>query len=81
MLLNHFIQDINWVEKIIALLPQLPCKGYYAEMAAAWLLCEMHFKYPRVVKDLLSVNSALNSTVRMRALRKIRESQKKVIRA
>lgn len=81
MLLNHFIQDIYWAEKIVKLLPQLPCKGYYAEMAAAWLLCEMHFKYPRVVKDLLSVNSALNPTIRMRALRKIRESQKKVIRA
>ena len=81
MLLNHFIQDINWVEKIIALLPQLPCKGYYAEMAAAWLLSEINFKQPKLVSRLLLEDSALNSTIRMRTLRKIRESQKKVIRA
>lgn len=81
MLLNHFIQDINWVEKIIALLPQLPCKGYYAEMAAAWLLSEINFKQPKLVSRLLLEDSAFNPTIRMRTLRKIRESQKKVIRA
>ncbi len=75
MLLNHFIQEAYWVEKIVELLPQLPCKGYYAEMAAAWLLCEMYFKHPKLTKDLLSDNSMIQSKIRMRAIRKIRESK------
>lgn len=81
MLLNHFIQEAYWIEKIVEILPQFPCKGYYAEMAAAWLLCEIYFKYPRLLDILLSERSALKSTIRMRTLKKIRESQKKVIQA
>ena len=77
MLLNHFIQQEEWVARIVKLLPELPCKGYYAEMAAAWLLCEVHMRYPHLSTEILTGTSPLSAAIRTRALRKIRESARK----
>lgn len=74
MLLNHFIQQEEWVARIVGVLPSLPCKGYYAEMAAAWLLCEIHLRYPTLAATLLAETTPLSPAIRNRALRKIRES-------
>jgi 3-methyladenine DNA glycosylase AlkD len=77
MLLNHFIQQEEWVARIMGVLPSLPCKGYYAEMAAAWLLCEIHLRYPTLAATLLAETTPLSPAIRNRALRKIRESARK----
>ncbi len=77
MLLNHFIQQEEWVARIVGVLPSLPCKGYYAEMAAAWLLCEIHLRYPTLAATLLAETTPLSPAIRNRALRKIRESARK----
>ncbi len=77
MLLNHFIQQEEWAARTAALLPQLPCMGYYAEMAAAWLLCEIHLRYPHLTAPLLADTTPLSATIRSRAQRKIRESHRK----
>ena len=77
MLLNHFIQQEEWAARTAALLPQLPCPGYYAEMAAAWLLCEIHLRYPHLAAPLIAEASSLSPAVRTRTLRKIRESHRK----
>lgn len=76
MLLNHFIQERAWVENIVLQLPQWPCCGYYAEMAAAWLLCEIHLRYPDLAAPLLTPTSALRSEILTRTHRKIRESRR-----
>lgn len=77
MLLNHFIQQGEWVARIVGVLPSLPCKGYYAEMAAAWLLCEIHLRYPTLAATILAEPTPLSPAIRNRALRKIRESARK----
>lgn len=77
MILNHFVQQEDWAARTVALLPQLPCVGYYAEMAAAWLLCEIHLRYPQLAEQLLTENSALSPVIRSLTLRKIRESRRK----
>lgn len=78
MLLNHFVKDEKWIPEICSILPELPCKGYYAEMAAAWLICEMHVRYPSYTHALLSEESCLRPDIRSRSFRKIRESHRKV---
>lgn len=77
MLLNHFTQDAEWAFRITKLLPLLPCHGYYAEMAAAWLLCEIHLRYPTIAAPLLATPSALSPSIIARTRRKIRESRRK----
>lgn len=76
MLLNHFVQQETWAARTVTLLPQLPCVGYYAEMAAAWLLCEIHLRYPHLAAPLLENTSPISADIRSRALRKIRESRR-----
>ena len=77
MLLNHFIQEESWAERMAYILPQLPCCGYYAEMAAAWLLCELHLRYPALAAPLLTDNTPLSARIVSRTRRKIRESLRK----
>ena len=77
MLLNHFMQDATQIKPICDLLPHLPCSGYYAEMAAAWLICEIHLRYPSFAHHLLACDSAIRPSIRSRCLRKIRESRRK----
>ncbi len=77
MLLNHFVQQEDWAARTVALLPQLPCVGYYAEMAAAWLLCEIHLRYPLLAEHLLAEGTSLSPVIRSLTLRKIRESRRK----
>lgn len=77
MLLFHFTQEAKWASRIADLLPQLPCNGYYAEMAAAWLLCEIHLLYPNIAAPLLADSSPLSPSIRARTHRKIRESRRK----
>lgn len=76
MLLQHFVVQKKWADHTATILPTLPCKGYYAEMAAAWLLCEIHFLHPIVADPLLGIESRLRESIRARALRKIRESRR-----
>lgn len=77
MLLNHFVQQEEWAARTVALLPHLPCVGYYAEMAAAWLLCEIHLLHPQLAAPLLAANSPLSPSIRALTMRKIRESRRK----
>lgn len=81
MLLNHFVQQEDWVERIVTLLPKLPFTGYYSEMAAAWLLCEIHLRYPHQALKLVAANSPLSPTIIARTQRKIRESRRNYINA
>lgn len=53
MLVQHFVQEKAWAKRTIDILPTLPCAGYYAEMAAAWLLCEIHLLHPTHAAPLI----------------------------
>ena len=76
MILNHFIQEESWSRAFVQELPHTLCLGYYAEMAAAWCLCEIHARYPHLTTSLLTESSPLRADIRAKALRKIKESRK-----
>lgn len=76
MLINHFIQEERWSRAFLQQLPHIPCSGYYAEMAAAWCICEIHARYPQLTTPLLAEGAHLREAIRTKALRKIKESRK-----
>lgn len=77
MLLSHFVKDPAWAPQAAAILPQIPATGYYAEMAIAWCLCELHLRWPQTAAPLLSDSaSSLRPSVLTLARRKIRESRR-----
>lgn len=77
MLLQHFVQEREWAKRTVEILPTLPCAGYYAEMAEAWLLCEIHLLHPTLAAPLIDREIPLRESIHARTLRKIRESRRK----
>lgn len=77
MLLGHFVRDAEWAPAVAAVLPTVPAKGFYAEMALGWCLCELHIHHPEAAAPLLEEStSPLRPTVLAMAQRKIRESRR-----
>ncbi len=64
----------RYLEPILKVLDREFTEGYYAQMAAAWLLAELFVVYPaRTVRGLRELR--LDSFTRKKALQKIRESR------
>ena len=69
---NCFLEK-NDLPRIFTLLRTLDCRGYYARMAAAWLIAECAAKFPKPTKKFLD-SYRRDPEVKKMALRKIRES-------
>lgn len=76
MLLGHFAKSPEWAPAVAKALPEVPARGYYAEMALGWCLCELHIHFPDLADPLLAEGSSLRLSVKKLALRKIRESRR-----
>lgn len=74
MLLFHYLKKEEHAAAVAQHLPQLPARGYYAQMAIAWCTCELHFRYPELAAPLL--NGKLRPELITLTRRKIRESGK-----
>lgn len=74
MMLDHFLAETAWAERVAALLPTLPCGDYYADMATAWCACELTLRHPDLADTLLA---SLPPPVRRLTLRKRRESRRR----
>ncbi len=74
MLKNLYLERC-YIRQVIELL----CKGcpnsYYAQMGAAWTICEAYIRFPDEISKLLR-SSNLSDKVKMLSMRKIRESQR-----
>lgn len=73
LLLDHFLQEEVWAARVAEVLPQVPARGFYAEMALAWCACELCLLYPAGAEGLLA---ALRPSVQRLARRKLRESRR-----
>jgi hypothetical protein len=63
-----------YTEKIFGVLDREFTEGYYAQMAAAWLLAELFVTYPvRTMRGLAELG--LDAFTRKKAVQKIRESR------
>lgn len=63
-----------YLERILEVLDRAFPEGYYAQMAAAWLLAELFVTYPvRTLRGLQELH--LDAFTRKKALQKIRESR------
>lgn len=63
-----------YLEKILVVLNREFCQGYYAQMAAAWLLAEAFVCFPYEVNRMLVDDCQLDKQTFNKAIQKIRES-------
>lgn len=63
-----------YLEKILAALNREFSQGYYAQMAAAWLLAEAFVCFPYEVHQMLIGDCQMDKWTYNKALQKIRES-------
>lgn len=73
MLLNHYVAEPAWAERVATLLPTVSCPAYYARMAVAWCACELYLRHPATAARLFS---RLSPEIRALTQRKIRESRR-----
>lgn len=72
MLLSYFIET-DYLEKIFSILDNFKHEGYYAKMAAAWLLSMCYVKYPQETEFYLK-NSKLDDWTYNKGIQKTCES-------
>ena len=72
MLLSHFV-DENYIDKIFKVLDNFNHEGYYARMAAAWLLSICYVKFPQKTDEYLK-HSKLDNWTYNKGIQKICES-------
>lgn len=72
LLLTYYINQ-EYLSRIFKILDQFHHQGYYAKMAAAWLLSLCYLKYPQQTKEYLSA-SKLDSDTFNKGIQKIIES-------
>ncbi len=72
LLLTYYINQ-EYLSQIFKILDQFHHQGYYAKMAAAWLLSLCYLKYPQQTKEYL-VESKLDSDTFNKGIQKIIES-------
>jgi 3-methyladenine DNA glycosylase AlkD len=69
---NCFLDETH-LPRIFKLLQTLDCRGYYARMAAAWLIAECAARFPEPSRKFLD-SYRRDPEIKKMALRKIRES-------
>ncbi len=74
MLLNHYVAESAWAERVATLLPAVSCPAYYARMAVAWCACELYLRYPDIAARLFP---RLSPEILALTQRKIRESRRR----
>lgn len=73
MLLFYFIEDLH-IRRVLALLDQIPAKGYYARMAVAWAISICFVRFPALTAEYLKTETTLDDFTYDKALQKITES-------
>ncbi len=74
-ILNHYLEDEDYLEYIFKVIEEIENKDYYVEMSIAWLISYLYIYYKdRTIKFL--ANNKLNSSIQNKAINKIRESNK-----
>lgn len=71
---KHVRKDYPYLERILDALNREFYQGYYARMAAAWLLAEAFVYFPYEVNQMLVKNCRLDKWTRNKAIQKITES-------
>ena len=67
-------EESPYLERILKVLDRRFTEGYYAQMAAAWLIAELFVTYPvRTMRGLKELG--LDAFTRKKAIQKIRESR------
>lgn len=64
-----------YLEKILAALNRAFTQGYYAQMAAAWILAEAFVYFPYEINQLFITDCKIDNWTYNKALQKIRESK------
>ncbi len=72
MLLSYFVEE-KYLTKIFAILDKFNHEGYYARMAAAWLLSICYVNYPEITEKYL-LKSKLDNWTYNKSIQKICES-------
>lgn len=72
MFLSHFVLP-GYVERGLALLETMEQPQYYAQMGAAWAVCECFVKFPALTMPLLR-RKTLPAFTQNKSIQKIRES-------
>ena len=72
MLLSYFVEE-KYLTKIFAILDKFSHEGYYARMAAAWLLSICYVNYPEITEKYL-LKSKLDNWTYNKSIQKICES-------
>ena len=72
MLLSYFVEE-KYLTKIFAILDKFSHDGYYARMAAAWLLSICYVNYPEITEKYL-LKSKLDNWTYNKSIQKICES-------
>ncbi len=67
-------EQYPYLERILATLDREFCQGYYAQMAAAWLMAETFVCFPYESTQMLSKECHMDAWTYNKALQKIRES-------
>lgn len=75
MLLHHYLKEDSWAPQVAEALRLERSRAFYADMAAAWCLCELAIQHPEQAAPLLQEGS-LPTRVQTLALRKMRESRR-----
>lgn len=76
VIMNKKFNDKAHIDKIIDAIKNITLNTYYANMAAAWLLCELYFTDKAKVDEFLS-SEAISMDIKKMTRQKIRESFKK----
>ena len=72
VLLDYFLTD-DWIDKVLALLPQIKQGEYYVDMAVAWILSVCVVKFRDKTIELLE-KKVFSKFVQNKAIQKCRES-------
>ncbi len=76
LLLQHYLQEEAWAQRVAACLPLPRSRAFYADMAVAWCLCELAIRYPSLAAPLLE-EGRLPEDIQKRARQKMRESRRR----
>lgn len=75
MMLQHYLKEDAWAPQVAEALQRERSRAFYADMAAAWCLCELAIQHPRLAESLLE-EGALPARIQALSRRKMRESRR-----
>lgn len=75
-MLDHYL-DTDYLPEVLALLPEIPHRGFYVRMAVAWALATAFVRDPDGVLDILRGGS-LDADTRKMTIRKLLDSRRVV---